>query len=187
MRGVARGTCLAFVTWALIAIEFGTSRPSAAKDSSRQDTTATCTSTLSISVDGGAVTLIDPRGRANQGGASPKAQIPNCSRVEGPTKGAHSLEEAGAPRVELDLLSPTQGTYRISVHAERPLVFVQVMGECGTLRCGSADHLTTVAGRLYEWRISWGACADSGKCLMKLQRTRATKSGQRTNAHSTGS
>ena len=130
-------------------------------------------SSMSVSVAGGEVTLIDPLGRANRGGGAPLSQIPNCSRIEGPTRGVHTQEEAQAPRVELDLLSPRPGTYRLAVQAKSRVLLVQVSGECGGVRCGGADHLLGKVGKTYVWVVRWGVNAPDGKCALTLER--ATK------------
>ena len=157
-----------------IVLAFARTGESVAADVRGSDSTVLA-SALSLIVDGGTVTLIDPLGRVNSGGASPRSGIPNCSRIEGHTQGVHSTEEAMAPRAELDLLSPMRGRYRIRVHAERSIVLVQAMGEFAGVRCGSADYLNGAAGRTLEWSAWWGASVDSGRCQLKLERTPKSK------------
>lgn len=144
----------------------GTSRPAS---------TSVISSHLNISVAGGEVTLTDPRGRRDRRGTTPESQIPNCSRIEGSTKGIHPPEDASAARVQLDLIRPVRGSYLISVRAASRLVTVQATGEGADVRCGSGDHLSSVPGKTYRWRLWWDEAADSGRCQLRLERPRAAK------------
>jgi hypothetical protein len=76
----------------------------------------------------------------------------------------------------LDLIEPVRGSYLISVRADRRLVTVQATGEGAEVRCGSGDHLSSVPGKTYRWRLWWDATADSGRCQLKLERARGAKS-----------
>jgi hypothetical protein len=173
MNRIGNGVRDQLIGWALIAScsagtlgTQGTSHPASA---------SVLPSHLNISAAGGEVALTDPRGRRDRRGTTPESQIPNCSRIEGSTKGVHPPEDASASRVQLDLIEPVRGSYLISIRADSRFVMVQATGEGADVRCGSGDHLSSVPGKTYRWRLWWDAAADSGRCQLKLERARGAK------------
>lgn len=139
-------------------------------ESASVDSIRTSVSTMGIFVAGGEAALVDPRGRINRGGPAPLSQIPNCSRIEGPTKDVHSPGEARGPKVQLDLLSPQLGSYRLAVEAKSRFLLIQVSGSRGGVRCAGSDHLIGEPGRTYGWVLRWDVNKADGKCTLSIKR-----------------
>jgi hypothetical protein len=139
------------------------------------DPVAVHPSHLGVVVTGGQVALADPRGRSDRQRKDSECRIPNCSRIEGSTKGVHPPEDPLTPRVQLDLRDPIRGTYLLEVRAERPLLSVLAVGELPGAACSSGDHLSARLGRTYRWRVWWGADQDTGKCQLRLERVGGRK------------
>ena len=139
------------------------------------DSVAVHPSHLGILVTGGQAALADPRGRYDRGGADPESGIPNCSRIEGPTKGVQPPDDPTFPRVQLDLRDPIRGTYLLEVRAERRFLLVRAVGELPGGTCGLGDHLSARSGKTYRWRVWWGADQDSGRCRLRLERVGGRK------------
>ena len=132
-------------------------------------------SSMSIFVAGGEAALVDPQGRVTRGGPTPLSQIPNCSRIEGIAKGVHTPEEAQASKVQLDVLSPQPGSYRLAVEAKSRFLLVQVNGSSGGVRCVGGEHLLGEPGKTYVWVVRWSVNKIDGQCALSIKRTSKPK------------
>jgi hypothetical protein len=139
------------------------------------DSMRTSVSSMGIYVAGGDAALVDPRGRINRGGPTPLSQIPNCSRIEGSARGVHGREAAQASKVQLDLLSPQLGSYRIAVEAKSRFLLVQVSGSSGGVRCVGSDHVIGKLGKTYVWVVRWSVNKTDGKCALSIKRASKLK------------
>ena len=173
MSGVSRGLRQLLLVLQLSAIACLVAHECMAGNEAVADSMRAPSASLSIYVAGGEAALVDPRGHVNRGGPAPLSQIPNCSRIEGSTKGVHSREEAEASRVQLDLLSPLPGSYRLAVQAKSRFLLVQVSGASGGVRCGGGDHLLCAPGKTYVWVVRWSINKTDGRCALSIKR--ATK------------
>ncbi len=127
VSGVSRGLRQLLIVLQLSVIACLVAHECVAGNEAATDSMRAPSASLSIYVAGGEPALVDPRGRVNRGGPAPLSQIPNCSRIEGSTKGVHSREEAEAARVQLDLLSPSPGSYRLAVQAKSRVLLVRAV------------------------------------------------------------
>ena len=85
-------------------------------------------------------------------------------------KGTHTTSEAQVARVQVDVLGAMPGRYRLVVRATGAVVLVNVSGESGALRCGSADHVRSTSGKTYEWYVIWSSRGNDERCDAKLAR-----------------
>jgi hypothetical protein len=170
MSGVSRGLRQLFMVLHLSVVACLTAHECIAGNEAVADSMRAASASLSIYVAGGEIALVDPRGHVNRGGPAPLAQIPNCSRIEGSTKGVHSREEAEAARVQLDLLSPSPGSYRLAVQAKSRVLLVQVSGASGGVRRGGGDHFLCAPVKTYVWVVRWSVNRTDGRCALSIKR-----------------
>jgi len=173
MSGVSRGLRQLHMVLQLTVIACLVADKCTAGNEAVADSMRARSASLSIYVAGGDAALVDPRGHVNRGGPAPLSQIPNCSRIEGSTRDVHSREEAEAARVQLDVLSPLPGSYRLAVQAKSRVLLVQVSGASGGVRCGCGDHLLCAPGKTYVWVVRWSVNKTDGRCALSIKR--ATK------------